>query len=668
MEFILGHIIGKVTTKRFNFLVEGDAQKFDYTQVYHEKYGHVLCQIIELEKTTDRVLAKCIIIGYNDKFNNIKQIRSPFDVDTEVKKADDDFVKSIVMDEETKKGAYMGILEGTRIPVYLDLNKLLTKHVAVLAKSGSGKSYSVGVLLEEIMDKNVPLLIIDTHGEYTTLKQENDNIKEVGLMKKFKIKAKSYSRKVSIYGDNSIDESFKPLKLNENLNTEEIIDLLPTKLSNSQMGLLYSTIKDIEVLNLDNLILGLQASDNNLKWNLINVIEYLKNINLFSVNPTSLNELIQSGRCSIINMKGYDPNVQEIIVYKLLKDLFAQRKLDKIPPFFLVIEEAHNYIPEKGFSDAKPSKIIKTIASEGRKFGLGLCVVSQRPAIVQKTVLSQCTTQIILKITNPNDLKAVSNSVEGLTSETESEIKNLPIGTALVTGVVDMPLFVNVRPRKTKHGGEAVDILGMQEGEDKFFDNLKDFKDKKLLPLIKPKINPKDIKLMSSRNVDVDVVLIPCILFLCEKNNKEFSILIEMLQGSVVKDIEHVKIKTSFLPELDKMSTEELKVLEKAFKLKRFTKESFIKSTGLSLESEKIINDLNAKGYLDNKFGNYEISEKYILTDLSKYAFYTKIEYARIDFKKVLQKKQRIDSVKAKLSKLTKVKDQRECFLVHYTT
>ncbi len=667
IKTILGRIIGKVTTSRFEFLVENETRKFDYCQVYHKSYDYVLCQVVELEKTSDRIIARCIVIGYKDSRGRIRQARSPFDVGTEVLKAEEEFIKKIVMLDEHKKGAYIGLLEGTHIPVYIDLNKLLTRHVAVLAKSGSGKSYSVGVLLEEIMEKNVPLLIIDPHGEYVTLKQENENKNDIKLMDQYNIKPKSYARKIVVYGDTSIDPGQRPLQLNENMTSDELIDLLPTRLSNSQSALLFSTIKDLDSLTFDSLILGLQASENNQKWNLINIIEYLKKLGIFSANPTSLNEIVQSGRCSIVNLKGIDPAVQEIIVYKLLRDLFHERKLGKLPPFFLVMEEAHNFVPEKGFSEAISSKVVKTIASEGRKFGLGLCVVSQRPAIVQKTVLSQCTTQIILKITNPNDLKAISNSVEGITWESENEIKNLPVGTALITGIVDMPLLVSIRPRKTRHGGEAVDILGMQEEEEKFFDDLKDFKDKKLMPVIRPKITPKDIRLMSEKDVTVKTVLIPCELFLCESKSREFNLLIEMVNGSIVQDIEGIKIRSAFLPELSSLAREELKILETAFRLKRFTSDELIKKTGSSLDAAGVLGSLAEKGYLIKNGDTYEISERYILSDLAKHAFYSRIEFVKVDYEEILPKKQRIDVIKAKLSRFTQIKDHRECFLVHHT-
>ena len=56
-------------------------------------------------------------------------------------------------------------------------------------------------------------------------------------------------------------------------------------------------------------------------------------------------------------------------------------------------------------------------------------------------------------ISHLNDIKAISGSVEGITAESEQEIKNLSIGTALLTGITDMPLFINIRPRLTPHGG-----------------------------------------------------------------------------------------------------------------------------------------------------------------------------------------------------------------------
>ena len=112
--------------------------------------------------------------------------------------------------------------------------------------------------------------------------------------------------------------------------------------------------------------------------------------------------------------------------------MFEMRKQDAVPPMMMVIERPTTLLSAGRHRPS--SKALSTIASEGRKFGLGLTVISQRPAKIDKNVLSQCGTQIILKVTNPNDVKAISASVEGLTAGMMDEVQTMPIGMAMVVG------------------------------------------------------------------------------------------------------------------------------------------------------------------------------------------------------------------------------------------
>ncbi len=657
---ILGHIYGKTTTSTFSFIVEKETKKLDFVQVYHEKYDYVLAQVIELEMDDDKNIAKCRIIGYKDKDGVFKQIRIPFPPKSEVLLAQDSFIKNII-EINTKDGAFIGKIEGKNIPIRLNLKNLLTKHISILAKSGAGKSYSSGVLLEEIMDRNVPLIIIDPHGEYSEMKQANDDKKDIEKMGKFGVKPKRYTKNIKEYG---FIDGANPIKLNDDLKAEELLHMLPTKLSSSQMALLYNAIKNMPKLDLANLILELEYEESPSKYNIISVVNHLKKMDLFSVNYTPYNELIQPGRCSIINLKGLDPEGQGVLVYKLLKDLFEQRKLNKIPPFFCVVEEAHNFAPERGFGEAKSSKILRTIASEGRKFGMGLCVISQRPARLDKSVLSQCTTQMILKVTNPNDLKAIINSVEGINAESEHEIQNLPIGTSLVTGIVDMPLFVNIRPRKTKHGGTAINILESVEDNDKFFKDLEEHEEHPMVPLVKPKISHKDLQLMSDKKIkSIRNVLVPGAMFMCDSGKRKFNLLVSLNDGGIVTDIDN--FKTSYLPELDKLSSQELQTLEMAFKMKSFTKNDAVSKTG-NMKVTDFLYSLVEKGYLHYKDGTFTISQRYVLSHLSNYASYSKIEFENIDVKSKQSAEISIDKMKESLSKFVNVVDQRECSILKY--
>ena len=234
----------------------------------------------------------------------------------------------------------------------------------------------------------------------------------------------------------------------------------------TQQNLLFNILSNTTTgVNFDELIFALSNEENNSKWTLISQIEQLKKINLFSNPPTKLEDIVKHKQCSIISLKGVEPYICELFCSTLLRNLFEKRKREEIPPFLLVLEEAHNFCPEASLGKLKSTKIIRTLAGEGRKFGIGLCVISQRPAKVDKNVISQCTTQILLKITNPNDLKSVIASSEGVDSSSEQEIQKLNIGTCLLTGLIDIPLKINVRPRVSKHGGETVTITMPYEKE-----------------------------------------------------------------------------------------------------------------------------------------------------------------------------------------------------------
>ena len=216
--------------------------------------------------------------------------------------------------------------------------------------------------------------------------------------------------------------------------------------------------------DIKDLIDEVSSIDSARHYALIRDLQLLDSLHLFAQKGNSLTDLVQKGKTTVINLKGYSPDIQQIVVRRLGTMLFEMRKAERIPPMMLVLEEAHNYCPQTESTACKKSLI--TIASEGRKFGLGLMVISQRPAKIDKNVLSQCGTQIILKVTNPNDLKAISASVEGLTGGMEQDISGMPIGTAMIIGAgIQTPLLVDVRPRETRHGGASVQVLEDDDDE-----------------------------------------------------------------------------------------------------------------------------------------------------------------------------------------------------------
>ncbi|MFC1730509.1 ATP-binding protein [candidate division KSB1 bacterium] len=640
----LGKITGKSTTLNFEFIVEDTVRKFEYLQVPHPENDYVLCQIVELIKIGETTTAKCNILGYR-KDVSINHIRIPFDPGTEVFQATEEFISETISLEKDKYSAHIGKLQGKNIDVFINLRKALAKHICVLAKSGSGKSYSVGVLLEEIIEKGIPILIIDPHGEYNTLKYPGE---DEGI-------AKGYIAHIQEYGDMNINQALKPLKLSYNMTADELVHILPSKLNPNQIALLYSCLKNLDKVDFESLMLELEIQDNPSKWTVVNMVDYLRKKELFSLGHTAYNELVQPGKCSIINLKGVDPEIQEIIVYKLMKDLFQERKKETIPPFFAVIEEAHNYCPERSFGEAKSSKILRNIASEGRKFGLGLCVISQRPSRVDKSVLSQCSTQIILKVTNPHDLRAISTSVEGMTSETESEIKNLAVGEAIVTGVVDMPLFVDIRNRRTKHGGEQVNILNEDEiGTTDIAEGLEEFEKKDIMPLILPATSRKDLQLMEGKDAKITTYLVPAVMYTINGSN----ILIDLINSQVIKDLDNdVSFK---LPDIEGLSPNEKEVLKLEGK---FTPADVMMKLGLDFSSStNMCVRMKEKELLD--FDDKYSVKPGKMIDLAKCGTYKRIEFKNVDFDVKLDAKISADDMRSKIINFEKIDDEKDCFIV----
>lgn len=478
----VGAIFGDVSSTGFGIAVsDAGLKRLDYVETDHQ--GNRVLGIVE-DLTRDsslsyedalaghgangeeRLTARVHVIGFKDAQGRVQVPRTPFAAGSTVRAADEPLITS-VLGLARNGGAFLGHVKGTRIPVQLSLNTLAQKHLSVLAKTGAGKSYTVGVILEEFLAAKVPLVILDPHGEYGSLRHPNVDDRDLGAMVRFGMKPRAFHKQIKEFAiDTQLNPEADPLRLDGvNMEARQIVDVLPAKLSGGQVGVLYQAVKDVQehhpAYTLQDVIEAVSMNKSSAKWNVLNALEALQATKLFHVRGTPVKELVRPGQCTIINLKGVSPDIQEVVGGRLASMLWEARKRDEVPPHILVVEEAHNFCPERGVGNAVSGPILRTVASEGRKFGLGLVIVSQRPAKIDKNVLSQCNTQFVLKVTNPNDLKALVSSVESITSDTADEVQRLPVGVALVAGGgLTQPVFTDVRPRATRHGGASVDVVG----------------------------------------------------------------------------------------------------------------------------------------------------------------------------------------------------------------
>jgi hypothetical protein len=181
-----------------------------------------------------------------------------------------------------------------------------------------------------------------------------------------------------------------------------------------------------------------------------------------------LNDLFKPGRCTILQLSDIEQHEQQVIVGALLRRVNKARvsivrgetpkeRGDFVNyPVFTLLEEAHRFAPAG--ASVVSTNILKQILSEGRKFGVGIGLITQRPGKLDQDVLSQCMTQIIMRIVNPIDQQTVAQSVEGAGRAMLAELPALTKGQAVISGVgVNTPVMCRIRARLTAHGGETFD-------------------------------------------------------------------------------------------------------------------------------------------------------------------------------------------------------------------
>jgi hypothetical protein len=342
---------------------------------------------------------------------------------------------------DENNGVNIGSIATQDIDAKLNITKLFQKHLAILAISGAGKSYTVGVLIEELLDRSEDIgspaiIVVDPHGEYLGFAED-----------------KKYASKTRIFGKDKIKIGVS------NLTVSRFLEFLPqmSKVQRRDLGKILSQLKqEKKSYNIVDIVEAIEKSDIDARTKeaMTRWLEDLRRTKLFgNVDAPSIEVLARFGELSILDLSDFiDLRKKQIIVAHIARKLFNARRQEKIPPFIFIVEEAHQFAPEGVEKEASISKgIIETIAREGRKFNASLVLISQRPIQLSTTALSQCNTHIIMRVTNPYDLEHIGKSSEGITRDVLKIIPGLKVGEALIVGeAVNYPLLIKVRKRKSK--------------------------------------------------------------------------------------------------------------------------------------------------------------------------------------------------------------------------
>ena len=338
------------------------------------------------------------------------------------------------------QGIYLGdvVTHKDHTDPFLIPPNFIERHVLCVASTGAGKSYSVGVLLEEIIMKfpSAAVLLFDIHNEYWGLSQPNDG-KEIE-----KLDYHDYSPRE--FQDNILIFEMDSLGLGNEFNLPRIRRLID--LTAAQENSLSNLMK--KPILLDELVSAIQASDfhTSTRETLVSKIHSLQNLNLFQ-KELDLKALISPGQISIIRLDQFtDEKKRNLFVNEVLTQVFEKKiqgEITREQEVILVVEEAHRF--------STTNEIMSRIAREGRKFGLYEILISQRPGDFPDSIIANMNTLIALRIRSDKDINKI-RLMEGISTDVVSNLPHLMRGEALIVGLgTQGPIKIHVRPRLSKH-------------------------------------------------------------------------------------------------------------------------------------------------------------------------------------------------------------------------
>ncbi len=472
-----------------------------------------------LSFSREMVTAVCQILGAERLEGNsggkLDHLRYPPRPATSAYRPDSEAIARVVLGElgqKERRALDVATLSNRpEVDVKIDGHAVVTRHLAILAMTGAGKSWTARKIIEQLAEKNYPIVIFDPHGDYTGLaevaklrsrirryyaqfpifEQEPETVMAVVEDLGWKLAPTQQSRfeelfkaawsfisvenaelsgrtewlsqylgnrNIAKYGlqpnlfflADFVQAVVRAGKEDDAQAMKQIADWVgdPVKLGRQEAGWLAGLPNKLRAaakrLN--------QMEDINRK--VAQAAEPL---------PTDRRQLVSYGGISVVALAGYTGDFQATIFSVVADSIFSARVTGTLKlPVLLLLEEAHNFAPAKATTPAEERSIAiaKQIAQEGRKFGVGLILISQRPSRLDETTLSQCNSYIIMRMVNPADQNFVRRVVETLGEDEARMLPDLDVGEAILSGqLINFPVLVRIKEPKSKGEREERDAF-----------------------------------------------------------------------------------------------------------------------------------------------------------------------------------------------------------------
>ena len=374
--------------------------------------------------------------------------------------------------------------------------------VLVAGKRGSGKSYTLGAIAEELStlpqesSKNIASLIFDTMGIFWTMKYKNEKDKQ--LLEKWGLETKEIPIKIFVPKGKAEEYEKKQIPFDDTfalspseLEAEDWVTLFNLKLTSLTGVLIQRAITDLKeksgytIKEIQKKIEHDSKSNKETKEIVSSLFDAADSWGVFSKEEegTEISELINAGKTTVLDISVYSSigafNIRALVISlisrKLFKTRMDARKQEEIesiqrggqylssqeykesPLVWIFIDEAHEFLPKIGTTPATDALI--QLLREGRQPGISLVLATQQPGQIHKDVMTQSDIVLSHRVTAKPDIEALNEIMQTyLLSNIKKQIDDLPSlkGSAIILDDNSERIYpIRVRPRFTWHGGEA---------------------------------------------------------------------------------------------------------------------------------------------------------------------------------------------------------------------
>lgn len=378
--------------------------------------------------------------------------------------------------DENEKFCFSKLVQDRNIEVPVNGNKFFNKHFAIVGATGSGKSHTVAKILQEAIRSktgsftglnNSHIVLFDIHNEYKTAFPSanfidiNNLVLPYWLLNSEELEELFLDTEANDHNQRNIfKESIVNGKKENFKGTEEDKEKIhydsPLFFDIKEV-LKFSQDKNVEMVDgarekkqgplfgkLTNYVSRLENKINDRRFDFL-LGDNSKKISFKDTLKQFLGYSSKSSNITIIDLGGIPFEVLSItvsLISRLLFDYgyFFKKYLDKNnksceTPLLLVYEEAHKYVPKSDLSKYRASKnAIERIAKEGRKYGVTLGILSQRPSEISETIFSQCNSFVVMRLTNPEDQYYVKRLLPDTLGNLTDSLPSLQSGEALLIG------------------------------------------------------------------------------------------------------------------------------------------------------------------------------------------------------------------------------------------